>query len=208
MVKVQGPMMSFAASGTLADTAVFSSWKGRPYVRNRVVPANPKTDAQTGMRASMSFLSKVWSGLGATPQGTWTAPANTDQISPFNAFVKANQARWRNYQFPQQAYGATEGGTSPTLATMTAQVVGRQVTLTVPVTSQANGWTISFHVSTTNGFTDNYNNCKAITECPSSGSASVTLGPLEPGTYYARYNSGTTTGKKGTASSQITFTIS
>lgn len=207
MVKVQGPMMSFAASGTLADTAVFSSWKGRPYVRNRVVPANPKTAAQIGVRASLAYLSRAWSNLSTASQNSWKDDADAGQISPFNQFVKHNQTRWRNYQFPQQQSGATEGGTSPTLGTMTAQVEGRQVTLTVPVSARNDGWTLSIHVSQTNGFADNFNNAKALVEIPSSGAAAVTLGPLDPGTYYARYNSGTTTGKKGTPSAQISFTI-
>ena len=41
MVKVYGPMMSLDATGTIGKTATFSKWKGRNYVRQRVVPANP-----------------------------------------------------------------------------------------------------------------------------------------------------------------------
>lgn len=50
MAKLTGPLMSFGASGKLADTLVFFSWKGISSVRQWIVPANPKSADQGDIR--------------------------------------------------------------------------------------------------------------------------------------------------------------
>lgn len=57
--KVTGPFMSLDASGTLANTLTASKWKGRPYMRQRVVPANPETTGQKGVRSILGTLAKA-----------------------------------------------------------------------------------------------------------------------------------------------------
>lgn len=58
MAKVNGPFMSLSASGTFADTLVASIWKGRPYMRQRVIPANPRTAGQTAVRVTLGAMAK------------------------------------------------------------------------------------------------------------------------------------------------------
>jgi len=111
MVKVTGPMMSMAASGTLADTLVFGTWKGRPYVRERVIPSNPKTGPQVGRRAMFKFLSQEWDALLAATKATWQTPADQLVASPFNAYLAENMNRWHNFKAPTQASPAAEGDT-------------------------------------------------------------------------------------------------
>ena len=65
MVRVYGPAMSIDASGTLASTIVFSKWKGRNYIRERVIPANPKSGGQVGMRACFAWLTQQWASIAA-----------------------------------------------------------------------------------------------------------------------------------------------
>jgi len=50
MAKVTGPLQSFTASGKLADSIVFSIWKGIAYVRQYVIPANPQSTGQGDQR--------------------------------------------------------------------------------------------------------------------------------------------------------------
>lgn len=102
MVKVAGPMMSLQASGTLADAITFSSWKGRPYVRERVIPANPKSGGQTGRRAMFQMLSQAWNGdyMTTARRATWQTLADQLVASPFNAFMSHNMARWHNFLSP------------------------------------------------------------------------------------------------------------
>jgi len=102
MVKVYGPMMSMDASGTIADAITFSKWKGRNYVRQRVIPANPQSANQTGMRCMMSALAKAWASLTAAQKAFWDDLAAASTISNFNAFCSFNLERWRQQKGPVQ----------------------------------------------------------------------------------------------------------
>jgi len=59
MAKVKGPLMSLEASGSVANTLVFSIWKGRPYVRELVTPSNPQTASQVAYRGQQGTLAKA-----------------------------------------------------------------------------------------------------------------------------------------------------
>ena len=63
MAKVTGPLMSLDASGTVANTATFSKWKGRNYVRQRVIPMNRQTDAQQTVRSVLGTIAKACSAV-------------------------------------------------------------------------------------------------------------------------------------------------
>lgn len=63
MAKVTGPLMSLDASGTVGNTTTFSKWKGRNYVRLRVTPQNPKTDAQAQSRSYLGALGQALSTI-------------------------------------------------------------------------------------------------------------------------------------------------
>lgn len=54
MAKLNAPLFSFKASGKLANALVYFGWKGLNVVRSYVVPANPKTAAQTTHRAYLT----------------------------------------------------------------------------------------------------------------------------------------------------------
>jgi hypothetical protein len=50
MAKVQGPLFSLKATGSYAGALVFANWKGRDYVRQLVIPANPHSAGQETAR--------------------------------------------------------------------------------------------------------------------------------------------------------------
>jgi len=58
MAKVTGPLMSLTASGKLADTVVYFSWKGVASVRKFVVPANPQAADQGDIRLIIGGLGR------------------------------------------------------------------------------------------------------------------------------------------------------
>ena len=60
MAKVQGPLMSMGASGTIGKSITFGTWKGIKTARQRVVPANPKTVAQVAQRSIMKTVVGFW----------------------------------------------------------------------------------------------------------------------------------------------------
>ena len=59
MAKVTGPLMSMTASGTVGKVATFSIWKGNAYVRSRIIPKNPKSDAQKIARSALGTIAKA-----------------------------------------------------------------------------------------------------------------------------------------------------
>jgi len=59
MAKLTGPFMSIDASGTFADTLTASRWKGRSYMRQRVIPSNPNTAGQQAVRSILGTLAKA-----------------------------------------------------------------------------------------------------------------------------------------------------
>jgi len=50
MAKVTGPLHSDGASGKLANSLVFATWKGVAYVRQYVIPSNPQSEGQGDQR--------------------------------------------------------------------------------------------------------------------------------------------------------------
>lgn len=54
MAKLNAPLLSFSASGKLADALVYFGWKGLNVVRQYVVPSNPSTAAQVTQRGLLS----------------------------------------------------------------------------------------------------------------------------------------------------------
>lgn len=111
MARVSGPLMSVGASGTFAKTLTYATWKGRAYVRQRVIPANPKTALQTGIRAMFAYVAALWQSLGAPAKATWDAEATAKGISPFNAYASKNMTDWQQSLAPiQQATDARDTG--------------------------------------------------------------------------------------------------
>ena len=84
------PLLSFGASGTIAKTIVYSKWKGRAYVRRHVIPANPKTGAQTLTRNAFSFGSSVWKSSPTLLRSPWDRFATGQVLTGRNAFIGKN----------------------------------------------------------------------------------------------------------------------
>lgn len=207
MVKVLGPMMSFEASGTIGKIATFSKWKGRPYVRQRVVPSNPKSALQVATRAILKFLSQAWVDVGSTPQGTWDDLAAASQISPFNAFVGRNGSRFREFQAPSQSYPAPETGTPP-VATLDSATGGPSYAdLTFTITTLNNVWGVMIFRSPTGTFTPSRANCIAIIPVDGTGTLVYTDSNLAAGTYYWDAKFFTMEGLLGADEGEVTTTV-
>lgn len=70
---------------------VFSVWKGIPYVRTRVIPANPQSDLQTAQRLTFTQCVAIWQDLVTTAahliRANWERFAEGYALSGFNRFV-------------------------------------------------------------------------------------------------------------------------
>ena len=207
MVKVTAPAMSLAASGTLAKALVFSSWKGRAYVRERVIPSNPKSGGQVGVRAMFKFLTQIWDGLSDANKATWENRADDMVVSTFNAFVSYNCNRWRNFQLPSAEDPAAETGTAPDGATGVATPGVRSMTLVITDGGNAPDWGYAIFRSLATSPTLAFDNCVAVVEW--SGAATTTWidTPLAPDQYFYNYIGFLLTGLKGADGTECDGTI-
>src|SRR3972149_639905 len=92
MAKLKAPLLSFGASGKLADTLVYFPWKGLAVVRSYVIPANPNSAGQQTQRGILTESVASWHALGlddddVTAWNRYAASRPTPQ-SGFNAFAK------------------------------------------------------------------------------------------------------------------------
>lgn len=186
MALVTAPLMSLDASGTLAKTVTFSKWKGRNYVRQTVKPHNPRTAAQTGMRAMMKFLSQAWAAISSSIASDYTSLADAYKISEFNAYLRVNLRRWRQGQGVSQDYPAEETSTPGTI-TMAAPDGGeRNVVLTLTPSTATAIWGIAVYRDSSEITVANWNNCIAIVEPDGVNPVTYTDSPLHAGTYHYR----------------------
>jgi hypothetical protein len=199
MALVTGPAMSLDASGTIGGVMTFSKWKGRNYIRQCVKPSNPKTAAQTGLRAMLSFLSQAWAAIKVASSASYLEMADNDKVSTFNEYVKYNQNRWREGKGVSQSYPAAETATAGTITLGTPAGGQRNITLTVTPSTATGLWGIAIFRDTATITTVNWNNCIKIIETTTTAAKVYTDSPLDAGTYHYRAAFLTSDGKIGTA---------
>lgn len=143
MSKVTAPLLSFGASGQVAKTQVYSAWKGRPYVRRYVVPANPQSSEQTLTRNAFTFLQQVWKLSGADFQAPWDAYAAGQVLTGRNALTQKNIPILR----PAASLDGmimSPGAKGGLLATLGLVAIADGFTYTVtPPSPLPTGWTIT-----------------------------------------------------------------
>jgi hypothetical protein len=190
--------MSVSASGAFGGSMVYSRWKGRPYVRELVIPENPKSAKQTGVRAMLAFLANVWHDK-ALPKWTgWSDAAEARSISTFNAYCSENLARWQEGKAPTQVFPAAEatGGCVITSAPLTGHP-GYATAVITPATN-ANIWGVAVYRDTVEITAPSWANCVAIIPRANVTAFTFTDAPLEAGTYHYRFAQLNTDGVQGT----------
>lgn len=94
MAKVKSPLMSAEARGKLADSVVHFPWKGINAVREYVIPANPRTAAQTTQRDRLTAAVAEWHAALYTAADViaWNRYAGIIKgaMTGFNAMVKTH----------------------------------------------------------------------------------------------------------------------
>lgn len=204
MVKLRGPLLSLDASGTLADAITFSKWKGRNYVRRRVVPKNPKSGAQTGRRAMLSFLSKQWDGLAAGDQATWQDIADDLVVDPFHAYLSENMKAWHNFLAPSKVSPITRTGTvgfgAPPLEAVWQL---QRVRITVRVGTVNDNWGAIVFASLTGTFATAVGNCILVVPADSVAATFYFWTPPDVVDYWFDLRFFTTTGKLGAEQGEV-----
>lgn len=76
-------------SGKCGD-AVFSRWKGVAYVRERVTPANPRSDDQKAQRAALTHTLTMWQSIKSWAKAVWDRYASGYAKSGYNRYIEDN----------------------------------------------------------------------------------------------------------------------
>lgn len=206
MAKLDGPLMSMGASGSIGGILTFGSNKGRNFVRQLVIPANPKTPAQQGVRSNMKFTGQEWAQLSDTDKATWEARAAQTNISAFAAFSSKSMDNWSNLKAAQRQDPAEVITVPVTLPTgITATVTERRVQFdwVDPVSVDLFG--IVIYLSTTTGFTPGRDNAVIVIDANVLTAITATLAP---GVWFYRLTAFDIAGNLTTpATAQGTFTI-
>lgn len=145
MVKLTGPGLATKATGGLADALIFSSSKGRAYLKTKRKPKQPRTGAQIGMRAMMKFLAPAWSLTPGRDPTTWSDLATEAAISPFNAYLGYNLERWRNADPPTINYPEVPTAPTRVWAPPGHQTIGRFVRINWVFVTLINGWGVTVY---------------------------------------------------------------
>jgi hypothetical protein len=200
--------MSISASGTFGGSMTFASWKGRAYVRQHVIPSNPKSAKQSGVRAMMSFLTKAWSAIAALSQATWEELAAQTNISDFNAFVSHNLQRWQSSLSPTQANPAAEASSALTVSTQTLTGGDGMVTVQLTPSGGTSIWGFIICRDLAEITAPSWANAVAVVNADGANQVTYVDSPLDAGTYHYRAAAFNTDGKLGAFHADGTATAS
>lgn len=143
MAKTTAPLLSWGASGQIAETQVYSRWKGRPYVRRYVIPSNPKTAPQTLTRNAFRTLQAIWPFLPASAVAAWELYGVNQRYAGRNGWTHVNLPLIRGQMTIEDLVIsiAANGGITPGAVTITPGVGQATVQITAP--TLPTGWTIT-----------------------------------------------------------------
>lgn len=207
MVRVNAPAMSLDASGSLAGALVFSKWKGRNYVRQLVIPSNPRSAGQQSVRGMFKFLSQIWNGIAANRKATWEDRADDKIVSPFNAFMGYNQSRWRNFLAPTQSDPAEAAVSTADFINEAAAATARSITVSGTIDGVGGHWGVMIFRQTTTPVVTAYSNLIAAIATPLHQVYKYVDTPLEPDQYYYNFRLFSVEGYLGAEETEVNATV-
>jgi hypothetical protein len=205
MAVVSGPLMSLGASGQVGGAIVFSSWKGRPVVRQLVTPSNPKSAKQVANRVMMRFLSQQWALLSGTNQASWDNLARSTNIAPVNAYTSYNMRRWTQFT-PPTAELNHAAGTPATTAVVTATAGVGQASLSIALGTLNDNWGVAVFAKLGSAPTGIFTEVAYVLRGVATP-ALVVITPLTAGTWHFKARPFTLYGDWGTLGADATAVV-
>lgn len=147
MAKTRAPLLAFGASGQIGKTQVYASWRGIPYARQLVRPANPNTAGQQKTRTAFAFLNSVFKLAAADALAPWDANAAGRPYTGRNKFLSENTSGLRTATNLQALVGSP--GANGGLAAGAVSATGGSGTIAVTMTAPGlpTDWTIANSVA-------------------------------------------------------------
>lgn len=143
MAKTKGPLLSLSASGQIGKALVFGDWRGVKYAREHVVPANPKTTAQTLTRTTFTGADDQFKRLLTLAQSPWSASAVGKPFTARNKFISEFVSNLRG-DANMTDYVASPGvnGGLPLLSfAASAGALSGEIDVTADIPPEPVGWT-------------------------------------------------------------------
>lgn len=145
MAKTTAPLLSFDGSGQVGKTLVYSRWKGISYTRRYVVPANPNTLAQQGVRSLFALLREMWKIAPLGLQQPWNAFAVGRPFTGMNKWVGENVRVLNTMTTFNGAIisPGARGGLPPDAVNIVSGAPGEITVGVVPPIQLPQGWSIT-----------------------------------------------------------------
>lgn len=144
MARTTAPLLGFDATGQIAKTMVYGSWRGVKYARRYVIPANPQSAEQTITRTTFATLREMWKLMPAIGRAPWTAFATGRPFLNLNAFVGENMRVVRGDGDFQDFLGSpgARGGLPPTSFAAAQGSSSGEIDYTFGAPTVPTGWSI------------------------------------------------------------------
>ena len=94
MAGTTGPLFSLEASGTVGKTITYSRWKGRSYVRRRVIPLNPYEAGQVAARNMIRAFGNIQTWMN---HETYMSPTATERDKLKIRAITPDDQAWNGF---------------------------------------------------------------------------------------------------------------
>jgi len=108
MAKTRASLLSTNATGSLANTLTWQTWRGRNYARKKPIPAQPRTAAQQHPRMMFQTLVTAWKQLSSAQRATWQTHPTAPATSPYHAYVRTGLQRWALHRGPSALWPTSD----------------------------------------------------------------------------------------------------
>lgn len=145
MAKLIGPLLSFGARGAVGKTLVSAEWRGVKYMRQYVIPNNPRTTEQTVTRDTFKMLNGFWLGAPAAARAPWVAAAVGQKFTDRNKLISSNMPALRGEADMQNFIGSPGNLGGPPLESIAPVAGGATGEIDVPAVAGIipTGWTLT-----------------------------------------------------------------
>lgn len=142
MSRTTAPLLGFGASGQIAKTMVYGTWRGVSYARRYVIPANPKSTEQNKTRALFAKLREMWKLNPTIGRAPWEAFATGRKFLGLNAFIGENVRVIRGDADMQDFIGSpgARGGLPPASVAITQSATTGAIDVLVTNPTIPTGW--------------------------------------------------------------------
>jgi len=141
MARLTAPLLSLGASGSIAKALVYASWKGVPYARVHVIPANPKSLAQQEVRGVFSTLAEMWKRMPIAARNPFIAAVRGLPLTARNKHVQVNVAALiDDINLDDLVMSVSTGSSVPPAAVVPSEAPAGSITLDITAPTVPEGY--------------------------------------------------------------------